>query len=225
MKARYSLVVFDLDGTLVDSAPELAAAIDHMLKIYGQECAGVWRVRTWIGEGVRQMIKRAWKWATSDYPDQAIFNRLYAGFNEAYEARLGSECRLYDGVAEILDEFAADGMAMAIATNKSERFVNPLLRGLNIDRYFQKVVGGDSLPTRKPDPAPLKVIADHTRVESNSAVMVGDTVTDIRAAHAAGFSSVAVTYGYGDISSLRSAAPDFLIDAPPKLIKAVGGYC
>jgi phosphoglycolate phosphatase len=206
------LVMFDLDGTLIDSVPDLSAAIDKMLKKLKRPAAGIEQVRTWVGNGVRVLVRRALAGdmnhdAVSEADTEealALFMELYAGGHEL--------SRLYPGVRETLKWLKSQGIAMALITNKPERFVGPLLDEMRIGRYFKWIIGGDTLPQQKPDPTALYFVMQMAEVSPDEAVFVGDSRSDVLAAKAAGVQCVAMSYGYNHGRPIAEESPALVID-------------
>ncbi|ROR29536.1 phosphoglycolate phosphatase [Inmirania thermothiophila] len=211
MSGACEAVLLDLDGTLVDSAPDLAAAVDEMLAALGRTPAGEAAVRRWIGNGAPRLVKRALTGEMEAEPDPALFERAYALFLDAYQRHLSEGTRLYPGVAQGLEGLAAMGLRLGCITNKPARFTEPLLARLGIRRYFGVVVSGDTLPRGKPDPAPLLHAAACLKIEPGRTLMVGDSVNDVQAARAAGMRVVCVPYGYNHGEDIAAAQPDAVI--------------
>ena len=207
------LLAFDLDGTLVDSAPDLACAVELMARELHVAPPGVAQVRSWLGDGVRRLVKRALTGTRSGEPPAELYQRGLQAFHRHYREHLADESKLYPGVREVLEHLAAAGMPLACITNKSEEFTTPLLRALRLDAIFAAVVSGDTLPQRKPDPAPLLYAAQSLRLGPAQSCMVGDSANDVRAARSAGFRAVAVSYGYGDALELATAGPDVVLES------------
>lgn len=207
------LVTFDLDGTLVDSVPDIACAVDLMAAELGVAPPGLEKVSGWVGDGVRRLVKRALTGERNGEPDAEQYRRGMESFRRYYREHLHDRTYLYPGVREVLNELHACGLRLACVTNKSGEFTQPLLEALDLRRYFGAVVSGDTLAQRKPDPAPLLYVTQQLGVTPTAACMVGDSANDMRAAQAAGFRAVAVTYGYGDAVELAAAAPDTLLDS------------
>lgn len=190
------LVMFDLDGTLVDSVPDLAAAVDRMLAQLGRPPAGIAKVRNWVGNGSKVLVHRALadqlehSAVAAGVADQAhqLFLQAYADSHE-----LSS---VYPGARECLDWLRAHGVSMALVTNKPTQFVGPLLAEKGLQGYFQWVLGGDSLPVQKPDPAALNWVLGQAALRPEQALFIGDSRSDVLAAKAAGVACVAVSYGY-----------------------------
>ena len=216
------LIAFDLDGTLVDSVPDLAAAVDAMLNELQRPAAGEEAVRTWVGNGAAMLVKRAL--AGSDQAQQLdqitepqlqhaleIFRRCYAQEN-------GARTRLYGGVQPVLEALSALPVPLALITNKPIQFTGPLLQAMEIERYFQFTIGGECLPEKKPHPMQLEQAAGHFQVQPAHCLMVGDSKNDILAAKTAGWRSVALTYGYNHGEPVAQYEPDWVIDDFRELI-------
>ncbi|MDY1033684.1 phosphoglycolate phosphatase [Stenotrophomonas sp. CFBP8980] len=188
----YPLVVFDLDGTLVDSASDIAEALNRTLEDWQLPRVAEATVLTWIGDGVRRLVEQAFTAAGSTID----LDRVMPGFMVHYRECLLRSPRLFDGVAEALQQLQERGVPMAICTNKPSALVQPLLDHLGIGDRFALVLGGDSLPQRKPSGEPLRHIAGHFAFAPGDCLMVGDSLTDYRAALDAGMPVALVRYGY-----------------------------
>ena len=206
------LVMFDLDGTLVDSVPDLAAAIDRMLVQLGRPAAGVERVREWVGNGARVLVRRA---LAGDIEHTEISDadteQALELFNEAYS---GSHAlsTVYPGVTSTLKWLKKQGVELALITNKPERFVAPLLDEMKLGRYFRWIVGGDTLPQQKPDPAALLFVMRLANVEPERALFIGDSRNDVLAARAASVPCVALSYGYNHGRPIAEENPTRVLD-------------
>ena len=207
------LILIDLDGTLVDSVPDLALCVDEMMAGIGRPPHGEAKVRDWVGNGVERLVKRALVGQLEGEPDQAEFERAYPLFLELYARHNGERSRLYPGVREGLDGLAAGDGQLGCVTNKAAQFTEPLLEALGIRDYFSIVISGDTLPRKKPDPLPLLHAAEHFGIDPQDALMLGDSVSDVRAARAAGFGIVCVSYGYNHGRDIGEAGPDKVIDS------------
>ncbi|ANG61820.1 phosphoglycolate phosphatase, bacterial [Marinobacterium aestuarii] len=209
-----ALVLFDLDGTLVDSVPDLALAIDRMLAALELEPAGVARVRDWVGNGAPTLVRRALH-GQLDIADATLpvgrFEQAYELFLQFYGESTAALSALYPGVSECLDGLRARGIRLGVATNKPMRFTGDMLQGLGIDGYFDVVIGGDSLPSCKPDPAMLLSAIEQCGATPATTLMVGDSSNDIRAARAAGCKVVGVPYGYNHGEPIEASAPDLIV--------------
>lgn len=212
------LIIFDLDGTLVDSLPDLVLAVNDTMAEYGRPPVGRERVAPWIGRGSRVLLQAALAHhgvdtAASDFD----FEQAFARFMVHYGEHLLGQTRLYGGVADTLATLAARGITMAVCTNKPERFLAPLLQGLQIDHYFAALLGGDSLAERKPHPGPLLHLARQFGVGVGECLMVGDSRHDVEAARAAGMAVVGLRHGYGGDRDFAIAPPDRVLDSMAEL--------
>lgn len=197
------LIIFDLDGTLVDSRRDLAAALNHARSHFGLPPLEVERVARLVGDGVRVLLERGFATVDPNVVEAAL--RLFLPW---YEEHCLDQTTLYPGVREGLAELA--DRKLAVVTNKPERFSRKILSGLDVAGCFAHVIGGDSGPARKPDPAGIRAVLERTGVSAERALVVGDSLHDLRAARAAGVRAAAVTYGFGDEAELRAAQPDFV---------------
>lgn len=197
----YSAVLFDLDGTLVDSADDIAEAVNRTLCERSLQRQPVARIHGWIGEGVRVLLERALHAAHSD----ATVDEVLPDLMRHYAATLLLHARLYPGAEETLRALRAQGVLLALCTNKPSRFLLPLMRHLGVADCFDAMVGGDSLPQRKPDPRPLLHIAERFALAPQQCLMVGDSRTDAEAANAAHMPLALVDYGYHRGFDVRAA--------------------
>ncbi|SDT87508.1 phosphoglycolate phosphatase [Halopseudomonas salegens] len=212
------LVMFDLDGTLIDSVPDLAAAVDRMLQQRGRARAGVDKVRLWVGNGARVLVRRALAGSIEHaMVDEVEADAALADFLQAYAAD-HSRSQLYPGVREYLDYLQQQGTPLALITNKPSSFLPDLLAAHGLQQHFTWVLGGDSLPVQKPDPAALHQVLAEAQVSARQALFVGDSRSDILAARAAGVPVAAVTYGYNHGRPISEENPDLLVDSLAALI-------
>jgi phosphoglycolate phosphatase len=207
------MILVDLDGTLVDSVPDLAWCVDELMQRLGRPVWGEAKVRTWVGNGVDRLVKRALTGEMHAEPDAALFERALAIYSELYQVNNAVRSRLFPGVNEGLLRLQAAGYKLGCVTNKAARFTEPLLRDLGIRDLFGIVVSGDTTPQKKPHPAPLLHAADFFKVRPERALMLGDSRHDVDAARAAGFAAVCVSYGYNHGEDIRGARPDAVIDS------------
>lgn len=203
---RVRLVALDLDGTLVDSAPDIAHSLDEALAAIGLPRPGEARTRAWVGDGLETLIARAIAHSSGEpaEPARAGDERHRAAlraFVAHYRDNLFVRSRLYPGVTATLDELRARGARLCCITNKRESFSEPLLRTAGIRDRFELLLGGDSLAEKKPSPLPLTVAANRLDVDAREAVLVGDSHQDLGAAAAAGFGFVLAGYGYGRVTA------------------------
>ena len=206
------MILIDVDGTLVDSVPDLAFCVDQMMREIGREPWGETRVRDWVGNGVERLVRRALVGQLDGEPDEAEFKKAYPVFLELYADNTSKRSFLYPGVLEGLDYLKAAGYALGCVTNKAEQFTVPLLRDLEIYEYFSIVISGDTLEHKKPHPAPLLHAAEFFKVGPGQSLMVGDSISDVKAARAAGFQIACLPYGYNHGEDIRVAEPDVIIE-------------
>jgi phosphoglycolate phosphatase len=207
-----AMILIDVDGTLVDSVPDLAYCVDAMMTQIGRPTHGEAKVRNWVGNGVERLVRRALSGSLDGEPPEADFACAYPVFLELYSHNTSQRSRLYPGVREGLDMLKSAGYPLGCVTNKVAQFTEPLLRDLGVRDDFAIVISGDTLPTKKPDPGPLLHAAGFFGVSPQSSLMIGDSVSDVRAARAAGFKIVCVSYGYNHGMNIRDAKPDAVID-------------
>jgi phosphoglycolate phosphatase len=211
------LILIDLDGTLVDSVPDLAFSVDGMMQAIGREPWGEARVRDWVGNGVERLVRRALTGRLDGEPDEAEFERAYPIFMQLYGEHNGERSQPYPGVREGLEWMSTAGFTLGCITNKAAQFTEPLLHTLGLDGYFRITISGDTLPKKKPDPMPLLHACEHFGTPAENALMLGDSVSDVKAARAAGFQIVCVSYGYNHGNDIREANPDAVIDSLTEL--------
>lgn len=206
------MILIDVDGTLVDSVPDLAFCIDEMMQQLEREPRGEARVRNWVGNGVERLVRRALTGELDGEPQDAEFDRAYPIFLDLYADNTSKRSLLYPGVLEGLEYLRTSGFALGCVTNKAEQFTLPLLTDLGIRDYFSIVVSGDTLEQKKPHPAPLLHAAAFFKVAPGQSLMVGDSISDVKAARAAGFQIACVPYGYNHGEDVRIAEPDIIIE-------------
>jgi phosphoglycolate phosphatase len=211
------MILIDVDGTLVDSVPDLAYCVDELMKALGRPPHGEARVRNWVGNGVERLVRRALIGQLDGEPSDEDYARAYPIFIDLYAANTSKRSRLYPGIREGLDWLKGQGYLLGCVTNKAAQFTLPLLTDLGVRDDFGIVVAGDTLPVKKPDPAPLLHAARHFGVTPSESLMVGDSVSDVKAARAAGFQIVCMSYGYNHGVDIRTAQPDAVIDSLTEL--------
>jgi phosphoglycolate phosphatase len=212
----FDVVVFDLDGTLADTAPDLAAALNHVLGELGRPGVPPESVRHLIGHGGRALLRRGLE-ATGEV-SETLVELGYPLFLDHYGAHICDGTAAYPGLEEALDEIARSGSSIAVCTNKAEALTLKLLAALGWERRFAAVVGGDSLPVRKPDPAPL--VEAIARAGGGRAAFVGDSIVDAETARAAGIRFVAVSFGFSD-RSVAELGADAIVDSYGELVEAL----
>jgi len=218
MPLPFRAVLFDLDGTLIDSAHGIAGAVNETLAELGHARAEPAVVLEWIGEGARILLHRALRHAGADLPDGPDFDRTFALLMRHYARSLPRQARAYPGAEDALRGLRARGAKVALCTNKPERFIAPLLDALDWRGLFDGIVGGDTLPECKPSALPLRHLADAFGVPVPQCLMVGDSRTDAEAAHAAGMPLVLVDYGYHRDFDLHSAGAWVVVDDLRRLL-------
>jgi len=204
------LVMFDLDGTLIDSVPDLATAIDRMLSDCNAQPVGEHKVRGWVGNGALKLVQRALHDAALPAIDEGYaLERFLLHYREVCTL----DTRLYEGVVPFLTQLSALAIPMVIVTNKPSAYVAPILRSLEVDHYFNYCLGGDDLPHKKPHPEPLLHCLKRFDCHPTRALMVGDSVNDIVAAQRAGVAVIAVDYGYNGGQPVESSQPSLVVSS------------
>lgn len=201
----------DLDGTLVDSVPDLTAAINLMLGQLGLPAREEAQVRNWVGNGMNNLIHRALTGAMDGRADLDLFIEARALYRIAYAENISAHSSLYPGVRDGLAALHAAGWPMACVTNKPAEFARPLLNRLGIGDFFTTVIGGECIPNPKPAPDALWLSAERLGVPIERGLMVGDSLNDVGAARNAGCPVVCVPYGYNHGHDIREAEPDAVI--------------
>ena len=211
------LIMIDVDGTLVDSVPDLAYCIDEMMQKLGLGKWGEAKVRHWVGNGIPKLVERALMGELEGRPIKEVFDIAYPIFLDLYEDNTAERSYLYDGVREGLDYLKSQGYQLGCVTNKSEQFTHPLLKVLGIFNDFKIIISGDTLAKRKPDPMPLLYCAEHFNLKPEECLMLGDSVSDVKAARAAGFDIICMSYGYNHGNDIGDENPDLVIDSMSQL--------
>jgi phosphoglycolate phosphatase len=203
-------VLFDLDGTLADTAPDMARTVNVLRERRGLAPVPLGQVRPHVSKGARGMICSAFQIST-EHPD---FMGLREEFMEAYGDNLCIDTRLFPGMDVLLDELEERGIAWGVVTNKAERFARPVLEGLGLGERVQVVVGGDTCTRAKPYPDPLLFAADQLDVEPSATLYIGDDERDVQAARAAGMPVLVAGYGYlGDGPRPADWGADGIVDS------------
>lgn len=211
------MFLVDLDGTLIDTVPDLAYCVDMMLAELEMPARGEDRVREWVGNGVERLVRRALINQLEGEPEEALFQRAYPLFLDLYAEHTSDRSRAFPGVREGLEFLKSTGRPLGCVTNKASRFTEPLLKDLGLAGDFSLTITGDSLPKKKPDPLPLLHAAQHFQVDPRDSMLIGDSISDVKAARAAGFSIICVSYGYNHGRDIQTARPDAVIDALTEL--------
>jgi phosphoglycolate phosphatase len=214
-------VAFDLDGTLVDSAPGLASAIDMALQHQGLAVAGKERVSTWIGNGADVLVERALRWVGREPDAQAVAHTREL-FDHYYAKTVEQGSQLFPQVKATLEQLAASSLPMGLITNKPTPFVLPLLMSLGIADYFSIIIGGDDVVAKKPHPAPLYLLLAKLGLHAREMLFVGDSRNDIMAAQSAGCPCVGLTYGYNYGEAIATSYPDCVLEHFADLLPVIG---
>jgi phosphoglycolate phosphatase len=203
-------LIFDLDGTLIDSAGDIRAALNHALTIHGRPKLDIGTVRAMTGDGIAKLVERGFA-ASGALPDPTTLDAAVRDALAAYTARPTAETAPYPGVVEALEAFRAAGLRMAICTNKAEAPSRLVLDELDLAPFFGTVIGGDSLRRRKPDPEAVLVCLEGLGVAPGEALFVGDSRNDVLSAHAAGLPAVLIPSGYGQAKE-DDPTPDLVVE-------------
>lgn len=215
-------VMIDLDGTLLDTACDLAAAANMMLRELGREELPLETIQSYIGKGIQKLVKRSLTGSLDDEPDVELFDRAMPIYERDYAKTLSINTRPYPGVIEGLNALREADFRLACITNKAEAFTLPLLRATGLRDYFDIVLSGDSLPKKKPDPMPLLHACKHFGIPSHEMLLIGDSLNDAEAARAAGCHVFCVPYGYNEGRDVRELDCDAIVEsvyAATKLIQ------
>jgi phosphoglycolate phosphatase len=203
-------VVFDLDGTLIDTAPDLVASLNHTIAFHGLAPVTYADLTHLVGHGARAMIERSFR--LRGHPlDEAEFPAMLDRFIAHYLENMPGESRPYPGLTAALDRLRDAGMRLAVCTNKMEILARPLIEGLGLTGYFAAITGGDTFAVRKPDPAHLTGTVERAGGDMARTVMVGDSLNDLKVAVNAGVPSIGVPFGYSDVP-IVTLNPTVLID-------------
>ena len=215
-----NVLLFDLDGTLVDSAPDLALAVNKTLKDLGKKEVNQQTIHHWVGNGAKVLVERALSGSATINAqlDAALVEDALAIFLAHYQNCLCVKSALYEDVKEGLFTLKAAGFRLAIITNKPEEFIQPILKALAIDNVFELLIGGDTLAEKKPHPAPLNYALAQLNVSAKQCLMIGDSKNDILAAKAANIDSIGLTYGYNYGEDIRQYQPQWCFDTFNELL-------
>lgn len=212
----FDIVGFDLDGTLLETSGDLADAVNHAIGTIGLSPFAAEEIRPFVGRGAKVMLERALR--VSGREDAMLTERLLPVLLDHYADNLSRHSHPYPGLIAAMDRLRGAGVALAICTNKRERFTLPLIEQLGLSGYFSAIVGGDTVGVMKPDPAPIHAMIE--RAGGGRCLFVGDTTNDTRAARAAGVPSVAVSFGFCD-GPARELGADAVIDHYDELVPLI----
>ncbi len=208
---RVKAVMIDLDGTLLDTIPDLAVAANMMLRELGRPPLDEALIRTFVGKGIPRLVERALAGALAGAADPDLFARALPIYERCYAGVNGRHTTIYPGVKEGLDRLRDQGFPLACVTNKAGSFTLPLLEHMKLASYFAEVVAGDTLPRKKPDPLPLTHTCEKFGIAPRDMIMIGDSLNDARAARAAGCPVFCVTYGYNEGQDVRELDIDAIV--------------
>lgn len=201
-------VLFDLDGTLLDTIPDLASACNAMRIDFGLPVLPKERIATFVGKGSENLVQRA----LTDLPEPlADPSQALESFYYHYQLCNGQHSRLYPGVLEGLEDFKNQGLRLAVVTNKPEQFARPLLEQTGLASYFELLVGGDTCPRKKPDPLPFLHACEQMNLSPQQALVIGDSMNDAQAARAAHIPVLLVPYGYNEGKDVQSLDSDGIV--------------
>lgn len=217
MLDRPEMVLIDVDGTLVDSVPDLAFCVNAMMQALNMPERSEADVRNWVGNGVPRLVERALTNDLNGTPEPELYEKAYPIFLDLYAENTSKRSMLYPGVIEGLDFLKTAGYRIGCVTNKAEQFTHPLLKDLGIFDRFEIIVSGDTLPKKKPDPMPLLHAAKSLGASPEKSVMIGDSISDVKASRAAGFKIICMSYGYNHGEDIRDYNPDVVIDSMAEL--------
>ena len=208
------LVLIDLDGTLVDSVPDLAYSVDQTMLELGLPTRGEAAVRTWVGNGVKTLVERALTNDLHTPADPLELEKTLAVFMRIYADNTSQRSRVYPGVLAGLDFLqSCNNLKIACVTNEAEQFTHKLLRDLGLNERFALIISGEKKKKKKPHPLLLLYAAEQLGVATADSLMIGDSKSDVKAARAAGFKIIAVSYGYNHGEDIRDYQPDAVIDS------------
>lgn len=216
-KLKPDFILIDLDGTLIDSVPDLAYCGDEMMRELGLAPRGETASRDWVGNGVERFCERTLLGSVDGTADPELFAKALPIFKRLYLTHNSQRSRVYDGVVEGIEWMKAQGYRLGCVTNKAEAFTVPLLKDKGLFDLFELVVSGDTCPEKKPSPIPLLYAAEKMGVVPENALMLGDSISDVKAARAAHFHIICMSYGYNHGEDIRLATPDAVVDSMAEL--------
>ncbi len=212
-------LLFDLDGTLMDTVPDIAGAANRTMRALGLAERPEEDLRIWTGNGSDRLIKRTITGEWDGEPDPELQARALPLFFDLYAEHIFERSRFYPGVEETMARLCAEGFTLACVTNKPDRHTSLLLEVSGLSRHLSTWVGGDTLGVRKPDPGQLLHAAETLGSTASECVMIGDSMNDIQAARAADMPVICLTYGYNQGVDLRTGSPDRLLDDFRELVE------
>lgn len=204
------LIIFDLDGTLVNSIPDLTLALNDMLSHFDRKNFSEEIVSTWVGKGIDELLKKAII-ASDEKALPLSLEKAKTYYESYYKNHVCEKSYLYNGVKDVLSYLKKEKYSLVICTNKPFQFIEPILRQLDIISFFDEWIGGDSLEYKKPHPKPLLYLAEKHKIQTKECVMVGDSKNDIIAAREAHIDSIGLTYGYNYNEPIGESNPDVVL--------------
>ncbi|MDG6294283.1 phosphoglycolate phosphatase [Glaesserella parasuis] len=222
MTKQFKLIGFDLDGTLVNSLPDLALSLNSAFAEVGLPQAPEELVLTWIGNGSDVLFAKGMEWTgKADEFSQEELAQIKRRFGYFYGENVCNISKLYPNVKETLETLKAQGYILAVVTNKPTKHVLPVLQAFKIDHLFSEALGGQSLPQIKPHPAPLYYLCGKFGLYPHEMLFIGDSKNDILAAKAAGCKSVGLTYGYNYNIPISESEPDYVCEDFAEILKVI----
>ncbi len=215
MNRAFDLILFDLDGTLIETAPEIADAVNDTLRRFDLPEVSQQQVNDWIGHGTRELLIQALAWAGNTTAETVrhadSFKLIEQAFGRFYQARCGTRSHLYPQVREVLQALREQGLKLVVLTNKEGRYTDTVLAAHALGPLFDRVISGDTLPVKKPDPAGVRACLDQFQVPASRALFVGDSSIDAATARNAGVPVWLLPYGYNMGQPVEACAPDRVI--------------
>jgi phosphoglycolate phosphatase len=205
--------MIDLDGTLLDTIPDLAIAANAMLADMGRPALDVELIRTFVGKGIPRLVEKTCATSFAAEPTREQLADALAAFERCYSVVNGDHTTVYSGVTEGLERMRDMGLPLACVTNKAGRYTQPLLERMRLASYFAHVVAGDTLPRKKPDPLPLLHVCRQLDIEPRDMLMIGDSLNDAEAARSAGCPVFCVDYGYNEGRDVRELDIDAIVSS------------
>jgi phosphoglycolate phosphatase len=220
----YAAYLFDLDGTLVDTAPDIATAFNHVMHSYGFPESSEAEIRNWVGYGARVMIVQAFEYykLQKQIQDTRLIDEIFLRFREYYITHLAELSKPYSGVVETLEQMRQQNIPLGVVTNKITVFTGPLLDALNLDHFFQAIVSGDTLAVNKPSPEPALHACKLLSVSASETLFVGDSITDVNCARAAGCDVACFRHGYNHGTPAETLGADFVFNTFHQLLPSSG---
>jgi len=216
-KIDAKLIIFDLDGTLIDSKEDIATALNQTLKAVSIPELPLSVIYSHVGNGVRELLKDSVREADNGVD----FSEAVKHFRKIYPKRLLDTTVMFDGVKEQLDHFFSKNKVMAVASNKPAEYVNPVIDGLGMRKYFAEVFGGNSLKTKKPEPEMINTILKNTGIIKEDAVFIGDSAVDIEAGKNSSIKTIGCTYGFRSKEEIIKSMPDIVIEHPKQMSEVI----